>query len=163
MNLCRARLAHPVIALWLGMTLLLSGCHSQSVKEKQQAQRLAQGFHTVVQAYKSGQFVLDGAVLSQIDLSSHFAYLRDQHRLPKRVLLLRSDKARIHKEHLQAMARMALDYKFALFYNRKGALVRVQAKEDNAAKTLQGAAPQSDRLPERMKGNTAAGDKSGGV
>ena len=112
-----------------------------------------------VQAYKSGQFTLDGAVLSQVDLGSHFAYLREQHELPKRVLLLRSDKTAIHKEHLQALARMALDYGFTVYYDHKGELVRIQASEKDAARTLRGA-PKPSELPDRMKGKTAAGNEN---
>lgn len=155
----RVRPAYPLIAVLLGIALLLGGCNGQSVKDKMRADQLAQGFKTVVKSYKSGQFELDGAVLSQVDLSSHFAYLRDQGRVPKRVLLLRSDETKIHKEHLAAMARMALDYHFQLFYDKGGELVRIKASEADAAKTLHGA-PKPSALPDRMKGKTAAGNEN---
>jgi hypothetical protein len=147
-----------IVAL-LGAMLALAGCNGQSVKSKMQAEQMAKGFKTVVKSYKSGQFTLDGAVLSQEDLSSHFAYLRDQGRLPKRVLLLRSDKTKIHKAHLQAMARMALDYGFTSYYDDGGVLTQIKASEKTAARHLKGT-PKPSELPDRMKGKTAAGNEN---
>lgn len=133
-----ARLARPLVLALVGVTLVLAGCSGQSVKEKQQAAHFAKEFKVVVKAYKDGQFTLDGAVLSEIDLSSHFSYLRDQGRLPHKVLLLRTDETAIGKKHLQAMARMSLDYGFRVYYDRDGELLRIEANTGNAAHKLEG-------------------------
>lgn len=109
----------------LGAMLALAGC-SGNVKSTQASDALA-SFKpdTTVKTYKGGQFELDGAVISPLDLGSHFAYLKDQGKLPKTVLLERSDESKIRKRHLQYMARMALDYGFAVYYDHKGELRRI--------------------------------------
>ncbi|NII10109.1 hypothetical protein [Oleiagrimonas sp. C23AA] len=121
-----------VVAL-IGAALVLAGCGTGSIKSDQVSTASLKGdFHTVVKAYKSGQFELDGAVLSPLDLGSHFAYLKDQGQLPKRILLEKSDESKIRKEHLQFMARMAIDYGFSVYYDQKGELRRIDPIEKNA-------------------------------
>ena len=79
-----------------------------------------------------GQFVVDGAVLSAVDLGSHFAYLKDQGKLPKTVLLESSDDSKIRKQHLQYMARMQLDYGFRVYYEEKGQLIEINPVDTKA-------------------------------
>lgn len=111
--------------LVLGAVLALSAC-SSNVKSETVAKAKAAGkFDVVVQAYKSGQFLLDGAVLSSLDLSSHFAYLRDQGKLPETVLLEPSDESDIRDDHLRYMASMAYTYGFTVYYVDDGQLRQI--------------------------------------
>lgn len=113
------------VALMLGMVLAVAGC-SSGVKSAQVSKAKAAGkFDLVVKTYKSGQFLLNGAIISPLDLSSHFAYLRDQHELPKTVLLERSKDEKIHKKHLRYIASMAYTYGFTVYYNDDGELRRI--------------------------------------
>ena len=89
-------------------------------------------FDAVVQSYKSGQFIVDGAVLSALDTGSHFAYLKDQGKLPKTVLLEPSDDSKIRKQHLQYMARLQLDYGFTVYYDDGGTLKKISVVDTKA-------------------------------
>jgi hypothetical protein len=93
-------------------------------------------FDATIQAYKEGQFLVDGAVLSAVDLGSHFAYLKDQGKLPKTVLLQSSDDSKIRKLHLQYLARLQLDYGFHAYYDNKGTLTEINP-QDTKARALQ--------------------------
>jgi hypothetical protein len=121
-------------AIMLGSLLLLAGCsliggtkHPDVTTASMKGQ-----FDATIEAYKEGQFMVDGAVLSSIDVSSHFAYLKDQGKLPKTVLLESSDDSKIRKQHLQYMARMQLDYGFRVFYDDKGTLKEINPVETKA-------------------------------
>ncbi|TAL91748.1 MAG: hypothetical protein EPN69_09605 [Rhodanobacter sp.] len=129
-------LARMTVAVMLGSVLLLAGCHRGEVKKEQQLAASTKGqFDLVMKAYKDGQFLLDGAVLSALDAGSHFAYLRDQGRLPKKVLLIDSDDSKVRKKHLQYMARMSIDYGFhAYFFNGKGQLTEISPVDVKARK-----------------------------
>ncbi len=114
-----------VALLALGTAFGLGAC-SSNVKSESASQAKAAGqFDAEVEAYKSGQFLLDGAVLSSMDLNSHFAYLKDNGQLPKSVLLERSDDSKIRKDHLRYMASMAYTYGFTVYYEHKGELSRI--------------------------------------
>ncbi|MCX7515306.1 hypothetical protein [Frateuria sp. STR12] len=119
-------------ALLLGGLLVLGGCHSGSVKEQAAIAKAQNEFDTTVEAYKGGQFLVDGAVLSALDTGSHFAYLKDVGKLPATVLLVRSDDSKIRKAHLQFMARMVLDYGFAVYYEDDGELKKINPVETKA-------------------------------
>ena len=121
-------------ALLLGSLLVLGGCHGNSVKEEAAIAKAQTEFDTTLEAYKSGQFLVDGAVLSALDTGSHFAYLKDQGKLPKTVLLERSDDSKIRKQHLQYMARMQLDYGFKVYYDDKGTLKQINPQDTKARK-----------------------------
>jgi hypothetical protein len=119
-------------ALLLGGLLVLGGCHSGSVKDEAAVAQAQNQFDTTIEAYKSGQFLVDGAVLSALDTGSHFAYLKDVGKLPKTVLLMPSDESKIRKAHLQFMARMQLDYGFAVYYPDDGTLKKINPVETKA-------------------------------
>jgi len=116
----------------LGCLLVLGGCHSGSVKDEVAATKAQGQFDATVEAYKSGQFVVDGAVLSALDAGSHFAYLKDVGKLPRTVLLVPSDESKVRKAHLQFMARMVLDYGFAAYYDDDGTLKKINPVETKA-------------------------------
>jgi len=87
-------------------------------------------------------------VLSALDAGSHFAYLRDQGKLPAKVLLIDSDEAKVGKKHLQYLARMSIDYGFAAyFFDHKGRLTQISPVDVKARKLedhQQRAQPSSD-------------------
>jgi hypothetical protein len=143
-------------ALALGALLVLAGCSSGNLKDSQVAKAEAAGqFDTTVEAYKSGQFLLDGAVVSAADLGAHFAYLKDQDKLPKTVLLTRSDESKVRSTHLEFMARMAIDNGFTVYYDHKGELRKINAIEKNA-RALEDSHPKPKIDSDPMRGRGAA-------
>lgn len=142
-------------ALLLGSLLVLGGCHGNSVKEQAAMAKAQNEFDTTLKAYKSGQFLVDGAVLSALDTGSHFAYLKDVGKLPKTVLLLRSDDSKIRKAHLQFMARMVLDYGFAVYYDDDGELKKINPVETKARALEDYHAPV--KMNDELEGKDASG------
>lgn len=150
-------LTRAAAAIMLGSLLVLAGCHRGGTKDDIVAS--SQGkYDTTIEAYKSGQFLVDGGVLSALDLGSHFAYLKDQGKLPKTVLLVRSDDSKIRKQHLQYMARLQLDYGFIAFYDDGGTLKQINPQETKARNLEDYHAPAA--MPDEMKGKDAAGSSA---
>jgi hypothetical protein len=118
-------LKRAAAAIMLGSLLVLAGCHLGGTRDEVSTASMKGQFDVTIKAYKDGQFLVDGAVLSAIDTGSHFAYLKDQGKLPKTVLLEPSDDSKIRKQHLQYMARMVLDYGFRGYYDDKGTLTEI--------------------------------------
>ena len=129
-------LVRTTAAIMLGSVLLLAGCHRGELKQQQNlATSMKSQFDLTMESYKEGQFLIDGAVLSAADAGSHFAYLRDQKRLPKKVLLIDSDDGKVSKKHLQYLARMSIDYGFhAYFFDHKGRLTEISPVNTKARK-----------------------------
>lgn len=125
-------LTRATVAIMLGSTLLLAGCHFGGTKGGVTTASMKGQFDATIQSYKEGQFLVDGAVLSAVDLGSHFAYLKDQGKLPKTVLLEGSDDSKIRKQHLQYMARLQLDYGFRTYYDDKGTLKEINTQDTKA-------------------------------
>ena len=125
-------LTRAATAVLLGSMLVMAGCHSGSTKDAVSTASMDGKFDATIEAYKSNQFLVDGALLSALDTGSHFAYLKDQGKLPKTVLLKRSDESKIRKQHLQYMARMVLDYGFAVYYDDDGTLKKINPQETKA-------------------------------
>jgi hypothetical protein len=126
-------LGRVAVAALLGAMVLLAGCHRGNAKDDAaHIAQLQRQFDATVQAYKNGQFIMDGAVLSATDLSGHFSYLKDQGKLPKTVLLTSSDDSKVRKVHLQFMARLQIDYGFVVYYEQKGNLVKIDAVDTKA-------------------------------
>ncbi|KGI77323.1 hypothetical protein [Oleiagrimonas soli] len=146
----------PAVFLPVVVLALMLGACSSGVKDTDVTAKLEKTFPMTVESYKSGQFLLDGAVLSAVDLGGHFAYLRDQGQLPKRVLLKRSDDTKIHKQHLLAMARIELDYGVAVFYEKKGELKRLVVADKNDIPQLR-EHEKGVPLPDELKGTSARG------
>ena len=142
-------------ALMLGSLLVLAGCHRGATKDAVSAASMQGQFDTTIQAYKSGQFLVDGAVLSAIDTGSHFAYLKDQGQLPKTVLLEASDDSKVRKQHLQYMARMQLDYGFTVYYEDGGKLTKINPVATKARQLEDYHAPV--QMDDEMKSKSAAG------
>ncbi|GAB2544469.1 hypothetical protein [Rhodanobacter koreensis] len=147
-------LTRATVAIMLGSTLLLAGCHFGGTKGEVTTASMKGQFDATIQSYKEGQFLVDGAVLSAVDLGSHFAYLKDQGKLPKTVLLEGSDDSKIRKQHLQYMARLQLDYGFRTYYDDKGTLkeinpqdTKARALEDHHERAPTAAPPEQDHMP----------------
>ena len=119
-------------AILLGSMLVLAGCHRGGTKDEVRTADMKSQFDAVIQAYKSGQFIVDGAVLSALDTGSHFAYLKDQGKLPKTVLLEPSDDSKVRKQHLQYMARLQIDYGFTVYYDDGGTLKKISVVDTKA-------------------------------
>ena len=148
-------LTRAVAAAMLGSLLVLAGCHRGSTKDEISAAQAQGQFDTVIQAYKSGQFLLDGAVLSALDLGSHFSYLKEQGKLPKTVLLERSDDSKVRKQHLEYMARMQLDYGFTVYYDDGGTLKKIKPVDTKARRLEDYRAPT--QMNDELKGKSASG------
>lgn len=147
-------LTRATTAFMLAGLFALAGCHSGSTRESTSTASMQGQFDTTIQAYKDGQFKLDGAVLSALDLGGHFAYLKDQGKLPKTVLLERSDDSKIRKRHLEYMARMQMDYGFTVYYDDGGALTRINPIETKARTLEDYRAPSP--LPDQQRGKEAS-------
>ncbi len=146
-------LVRMTAAIALGSVLLLAGCHRGEVKKEQIAASTTGQYDVVMKAYKDSQFLIDGAVLSALDAGSHFAYLRDQGRLPKKVLLIDSDDSKVRKAHLQYLARMSIDYGFhAYFVDGKGRLTEISPVDVKARqledKKIRAPLPDSNNSPD---------------
>jgi|APAra7269097559_1048567.scaffolds.fasta_scaffold00364_22 hypothetical protein len=151
--------------LLLGSLLVLGGCHRGASKDTVEATQTQNQFDMTMKAYKNGQFLIDGAVVSALDAGSHFSYLKDAGKLPKTVLLLPSDDSKIRKQHLQYMARLQLDYGFVAYYDDGGKLARINPVETKA-RALEdyhapAAAPSGDSSKD-ASGKAYGGDQSGG-
>ena len=151
-------LTRVAAALVLGSVLVLAGCHRGSAKDAITTASMAGKFDVTIKAYKNDQFLVDGALLSALDTGSHFAYLKDQGKLPKTVFLAPSDESKIRKTHLQYMARMVLDYGFSVYYDDDGTLRRINPQDTHAKDLEDTHAPAA--LPDSQKGKDA---RSGGL
>lgn len=150
-------LTRTAAALVLGSAFLLGGCHmfGGGAKSQVSTAQWKGKFDATIQAYKEGQFVIDGAVLSAVDAGSHFAYLKDAGKLPKTVLLMPSDDSKIRKVHLQYLARMAIDYGFTAYYDDKGQLTEINAINTKARQLEDHHAPM--KVDDGQQCKTAAG------
>jgi hypothetical protein len=144
-----------VAASLLASALVLTGCHRGDTKAEVAAMQAQQHFDAVIKAYKGGQFLVDDAVLSAIDTGSHFAYLKDAGRLPKTVLLVPSDDSKVRKQHLEYMARIALDYGVVVYYDKNGELKQINPQETKARALEDYHAPA--KMGDDQKSKSAAG------
>lgn len=149
------RMARVGAALLIGSSLVLAGCHRGDTKNEVATAQAKGEFDATIEAYKSGQFLVDGAVLSALDTGSHFAYLKDIGKLPKTVLLAPSDDSKVRKQHLQFMARMQLDYGFVTYYDDDGMLKKINPQETKARELEEYHAPAP--ISDEQKARSAAG------
>ncbi|HET6432588.1 hypothetical protein [Dyella sp.] len=144
-----------LVAAALAGTLVLAGCHRGATKEDVAALQAKGQFDTTIEAYKGGQFLVDGGVLSALDTGSHFAYLKDAGKLPKTVLLAPSDESKVRKAHLQYMARIALDYGVVVYYDDDGELKQINPQETKARALEDYHAPA--KMSQEQESKSAAG------
>ncbi|WP_233842354.1 hypothetical protein [Dyella sp. 2HG41-7] len=156
--------------LMFGSLLVLGGCHRGATKDTVETTQTQNQFDMTVKAYKNGQFLIDGAVVSALDAGSHFAYLKETGKLPKTVLLVPSDDSKIRKQHLEYMARLQIDYGFVVYYDDGGKLARInpietkaRALEDyHAPATAAGTSDTSKDASGKAYGDQGGGDSSQG-
>ncbi len=147
-------LTRATAALMLGSLLVLAGCHRGGTRDSVSSASMQGQFDTVIKAYKGGQFMVDGAVLSALDTGSHFAYLKDQGKLPKTVLLEASDDSKVRKQHLQYMARMQIDYGFTVYYEDGDTLTKINPVATKTRQLEDYHAPV--KMNDELKGKSAA-------
>jgi hypothetical protein len=145
--------------LMFGSLLVLGGCHRGATKDTVGTTQTQSQFDMTMKAYKNGQFLIDGAVVSALDAGSHFSYLKETGKLPKTVLLLPSDDSKIRKQHLEYMARLQLDYGFVVYYDDGGKLARINPVETKARALEDYHAPAS--APSSDTGKDASGKSYG--
>ncbi len=87
-------------------------------------------YSMVIETYKDGQFMLDGALLSQEELASHFRYLAETKKLPKTVLLKPSEKYDIKNPQLRWFAGLQLSFGFTGYADLDGSLTLVNARPE---------------------------------
>lgn len=120
------------MTILLAGVVLVTGCSLLGTKGGVTTASMQGQFDATIKSYKDGQFLVDGAVLSAMDTGSHFAYLKDQGKLPKTILLERSDESKIRKQHLQYMARMQIDYGMRVYYDDGGTLKEINPLDTKA-------------------------------
>jgi hypothetical protein len=148
--------------LLFGSLLVLGGCHRGATNDTIPTSQTQSQFDMTMRAYKSGQFLIDGAVLSALDTGSHFAYLKETGKMPKTVLLLPSDDSKIRKQHLEYMARLQLDYGFVAYYDDGGKLARINPVETKARALEDYHAPPAASSDSGKDAGGAGGNPGGG-
>lgn len=121
-------------AAMLATLFALSACHGSVRSGGTTVANAPEQYDLVIGAYKGGQFMLDGAVLSAPDLEAHFRYLQDQKKLPKTVLLEDTDSAKINDPALEEFASLQLSFHFTGYILHKGKLTLMSAVEAPAKK-----------------------------
>ncbi len=98
----------------------LAGCGGSDVRPSS-AEIASQGpFGMIIEAYKSGQYIVDGGVVAAQDLGGHLAFLEDQGKMPQKILLENSSEAKIRSEHLRQFTQLQAKYGFQAYVEHKG-------------------------------------------
>lgn len=108
-------LAATVVAV-----LLLAACSGGSVRPASGEAAAGNSFGMILEAWKSGLFIVNGGVVSGADLDGHLAYLQSQRRLPESVLLEDSSEAKVRSSHLREFSRLQAEYGFTGYVEHKG-------------------------------------------
>lgn len=117
----------------VALMLALAGCYGRVRGGGETTVNVPAHYDMVLQAAKSGQFVLDGATLSAQDLAGHFRYLADQKQLPKSVLLKDGPDQDVKNPHLEYFASLQLSFHFVGYVEHKGKLQVLSAVQDESA------------------------------
>ena len=120
----RATLASGVLAA--GM--LLAGCNGNVRSGGPVVANVPLHYDMTLEAYKNGQFLLDGALLSPEELASHFRYLDEQKKLPKTVLLKPSSESGVKDTQLRWFAGLQVTFGFKGYAELDGKLTVVNAQ-----------------------------------
>ena len=105
------------IAALAALLALLAACHRNAtvMPAKVQAANIPSTFDVTLLADKDNQFDFDGAPLTPEDLRGAFRYRIEEHLPMSTVLLKRGEKQKVKKEHINTLARIALEMKFKAF------------------------------------------------
>ena len=112
----------------LSVTLLLAGCNGNVRSGGPVVANVPLHYDMVLESYKNGQFLLDGALLSPEDLASHFRYLDDRKKLPKTVLLKPSSESGVKDSQLRWFAGLQVTFGFTGYADLDGKLTLVNAQ-----------------------------------
>ena len=97
--------------------------------DKVQEANIPSSFDVTLLAEKDTQFDFEGAPLTVEDLKSAFRYRLEQKLPMGTVILKRSEKEKIKKEHILALARISYEMKFNLYVLEKdGEISEIQSK-----------------------------------
>ncbi len=126
----------PVISLrrWMVVLIMsaliagLAGCGG-NVRPSASEMESAGPFGMIVQAFKSGQFIVDGGVVGPADLEGHFEYLDSEHKLPDKILLENSSESKVRGDHLREFTRLQAKYGFHAYVEHKGKIEPLHATE----------------------------------
>ncbi len=128
MRFRRPPLTAVLAAAALATTLALSGCNANVRSGGPVVVNVPQHYDMVLESYKNGQFLLDGALLSPEDLASHFRYLDEQKKLPKTVLLRPSKESGIKDTQLRWFAGLQVTFGFTGYAELGDKLTLVKAQ-----------------------------------
>ncbi len=112
----------------LSATVLLAGCNGVVRSGGTVTANVPMHYDMVLEAYKNGQFLLDGALLSPEDLASHFRYLDQRKKLPKTVLLKPSSESGVKDVQLRWFAGLQVTFGFTGYAELGGKLTLVNAR-----------------------------------
>lgn len=98
----------------------LAGCGGSGVRPSADEIASQGPFGLIIEAYKSGQFLVDGGVVSATDLEGHMQYLADQGNMPQKVLLENSSESDVRGAHLREFTRLQAKYGFQAYVEHKG-------------------------------------------
>lgn len=116
----KIELRRILILLTLALTLAgLAGCGGNV--RPSAGEIASQGpFGLIIQAYKDGQFIVDGGVVAAQDLGGHLKYLQSEGKLPAKILLENSSDAKIRSAHLRLFTQLQSIYGFQAYVEHKG-------------------------------------------
>ncbi|HET8899456.1 MAG TPA: hypothetical protein VFN09_11860 [Rhodanobacteraceae bacterium] len=116
------------LVLLASLLAMLAACGGK-VRPVSEGGSVSGQYDMVIDAYKTGQFLVDGAVLAAPDLGGHFAYLQSLGKVPKSVLLEDGSESRIRSTQLTEFAQLAAKYGFTGYIYHKGKLRPLQASD----------------------------------
>lgn len=114
-------LRQTLILLVLALTMAgLAGCGGNVRPGAGDVASQGQFDGMIIEAFKDGQFIVNGGVVAPQDLGGHIEYLRDQGKLPGKVLLERSNESKIRGSHLRQFTQLQSKYGFQAYVEHKG-------------------------------------------
>lgn len=112
------------------VSFLLAACGQGALKpDAVQAENIPSSFDVTLVAEKDLQFEFQGAPLTTMDLRSAFRYRQEQSLPLQTVLLMRGEKEKVRKQHVSALARLAVEMNFkAYVLESDGKIAELQAR-----------------------------------
>lgn len=118
-------------AIFVTLLLTLAACKHGDVRPSDKTAALQGQYDMIIVAFKNGQFMVNGGVLTSPDLVSHIAYLESQGQMPKTVLLKDGDESFIRAVHLRDFASLQATYGFEAFVETDDGIKPLQATDDD--------------------------------
>lgn len=119
------------ILVFLALAFIMAGLAGCGGSVRPDADAVAsQGpFGLIIEAYKNGEFIVNGGVVGSQDLGGHLEYLRDQGKLPDKVLLENSSEAKVRSTHLRQFTQLQSKYGFQAYVEHKGKIEALHPKQ----------------------------------